>query len=333
MELFETLSRLTAAHGVSGREGQVRELIRTLAEPLCDECSVDAMGNLICRRRGTGPKVMFAAHMDSIGLIAAHVEKEGFVRFGSVGMLPAAAACHQTVRFENGVVAAVAVTKDKEGERFKPSDLYLDLGADSREETERRISLGDTAAYAAPTFLAGRCVISPYLDDRAGCLAMLLAMEALERSGNDLYFVFTTQEEVGLRGAKTAAYAIDPDYGVAVDVTPADDVPEADHAGSSVLGKGAAVAVMNSSMIAHPEMVRLMDRLAAERGIPVQHDVLQRGGTDAGVIHTTRMGVVTGGVSIPTRYIHTPTETAHLDDIRACADLIKAIAESELKEI
>lgn len=333
MELFETLSRLTSAHGVSGHENKVRDLIRELAEPYCDECTVDTMGNLICRRRGSGPKVMFAAHMDTIGLIAAHFEKEGFVRFGSVGALPAAGAYQQPVRFENGTMATISVTQDKAGKEFKASDLYLDLGAADREAAQRLISLGDTACYASCAFSAGKCVVSPYLDNRVGCLAVLMAMEMIEKSGNDLYFVFTTQEEVGLRGAKTAAYAVDPDYGIAVDVTLSDDVPEAAHTGSSVLGRGAAIAVMNSSMIAHAGMVQMLDRLAAQHGIPVQHDIIQRGGTDAGPIHTTRVGVITGGISIPTRYIHTPTEMAHWDDIKACAALIKAFAESELAAV
>lgn len=335
MELFEALQLLTSAHGPSGQEGEICDAIRGLAEPLVDECTEDTLGNLICHKKGNGPKVMLAAHMDSIGLVVSHIEKDGFLRFGSLGWLPAAAIYQQPVRFANGVMGTVAVTQDKEEKAFKLSDLYVDIGARSREEAEEMVAVGDTAVFAAQTVRAGTRVISPYLDNRLGCLILLKVMEALQgvHCRNDLYFAFTTQEEVGLRGGKTAAYGIDPDYGLAVDVTDSDDVPEATHSGNCVLGKGAAIKLMDRSVICHPKMVALLDGLAKEKQIPSQHDIINAGGTDAGVIHTTHMGVVTGGVSIPTRYIHTPTEMADMTDINACIDLIKAFAESELPEV
>ncbi len=332
MESFELLTRLAGAHGVSGREEEIRGLIRTLAEPWCDGCRTDVMGSLICHKAGPGPRVMLCAHMDTAGLVATHVQDDGFVRFGSVGRLNAAALCGQPVQFANGAMAAVAVTQDREEKPFKMSDLYLDLGAGSREEALARITPGDTARLASPTYQTSGRVVSPCLDNRAGCLVLLQVMEALagKTVPGDLYFVFSAQEEAGMRGAGPAAYAIDPDYGLTVDATAAGDVPESAHSGSCRLGGGAAVKVMDRFVICHPEMVSVLDRLSAEHGIAAQHDIAASEHTDAGAICAVRMGVVTGGVGIPVRYLHTPAGMADWSDIRACADLLKVFLESEL---
>ena len=195
------------------------------------------------------------------------------------------------------------------------------------------VQVGDTAVYDTSAFINNGKVYSPYLDNRISCAIQLLALERLKESGNDLYFVFTSQEEVGLRGAKTAAWAIDPDYGIAVDVTDVDDIPGSEKYGTVQLGKGAAIKVMDSSVICHPVMVEKLSKLAEENQIPAQKDILRAGGTDAGVIHTTRMGVYTGGISVPTRYIHTPQEMADLQDVENCVKLVVAFAQSELEQI
>ena len=164
------------------------------------------------------------------------------------------------------------------------------------------------------------------------CLVLLMAMEKISQTDNDLYFVFTTQEEVGLRGAKTSAWSVDPDYAIAVDVTPADDQPGSKHLVSSVLGGGAAVKVMDSSVICHPQMVEKLMALAAKHGIQAQRDVIRAGGTDAGAIHLTRSGVYTGGISVPCRYIHSPLEMVDKGDVKACAELVAAFAGSKLEK-
>jgi endoglucanase len=276
---------------------------------------------------------MLSAHMDSIGLIATHIEKEGFVRFGKVGGLDLAAIYQLPVRFQNGVQGVIAVNEDQEGKSLKLNNLYVDIGAQNEDEAKTMVSVGDMAVFTAPTFAAGGKVVSPYLDNRVGCLVLLMALERIQSYTNDLYFVFSAQEEVGIRGAKTAAYAIDPDYGVAVDVTGSDDVPSSVHSCSSKLGGGAAIKVMDSSVICHPVMVAKLKELADQHKILSQNDVLKAGGTDAGSIHVTRLGVITGGISIPCRYIHTPTEMADCNDIRACAALVTALAESELPKV
>ena len=157
-----------------------------------------------------------------------------------------------------------------------------------------------------------------------------MAMERLGETDNDLTFAFTVQEEVGLRGAGTAAYGVEPDYGIAVDVTDSDDIPSAPHECSSSAGKGAAIKVMDSSVICHPSVVAKLEKLAQEGQIPCQKDILRFGGTDAGAIHQSRAGVYTGGISIPTRYVHTPLEMADVGDIEACAALVAAFAQAKL---
>ncbi len=331
--MVETLQKLTGAFGPSGCEGPVAEVIRAMAEPYADECFTDTLGNLIVHKKGNGPRVMFSAHMDSIGLIATHIEKEGFIRFGKVGGLDLPAIYQLPVRFQNGTQGVIAVNEDKEGEKLRLNDLYVDIGAKDRAEAEQKVSVGDMAVFSSPAIMAGRRVVSPYLDNRVGCLVLLMALKRIQTHTNDLYFVFSTQEEVGCRGAKTAAYSIDPDYGLAVDVTGADDVPSATHGSSTKLGGGAAIKVMDSSVICHPVMVKKLQALAAEQGIPAQTDVLRSGGTDAGSIHITRLGVITGGISVPCRYIHAPSEMADQDDIEACAALAAALAESELPKL
>ena len=174
-------------------------------------------------------------------------------------------------------------------------------------------------------------MISPYLDNRVSCAILLQVLEKLpENCPNDLYFVFSTQEEVGLRGSKTAAYAIEPDYALAVDVTDVDDTPGTDRCGTVQLGKGAAIKLMDHSVICHSEVVKELDLTALERGIAVQRDILRAGGTDAGAIHVSRTGVKTGGVSVPCRYIHTPVEMVDLSDVQACVELVSAFVQKKL---
>ena len=329
MELTEILCMLDSAHGPSGDEGDIRAVIRQLASPWADEITSDVMGNLVAHKKGSGPKVMFAAHMDSIGFIVTHIEKEGFLRVGKLGGISPKDVLNTPVRFKNGV-RGVLVAEEKAEDKLKLEDCYLDIGARDEEQARSLVQVGDTAVYdTAVTEVNGR-VISPYLDDRIACAILLKAMEQVGPCENDLYFVFTVQEEVGTRGAKTAAWSVDPDYGIAVDVTDVDDTPGSGKYGTCKLGRGAAVKVMDSSVICHPEVVKALEQCAQDKGIAVQRDIIRAGGTDAGPIHVTRTGVRTGGISIPCRYIHTPTEMADLSDVQSCVDLAVAFAQAKL---
>lgn len=249
---------------------------------------------------------------------------------GKLGGISPKEAVYTPIRFKNGVRGVVVPEEKADFGKLKLDECYIDIGARDEEQAKKLVQVGDTAVYDSPCFLQDSRVISPYLDNRISCAVLLAVLERIQTSANDLYFVFTSQEEVGLRGAKTAAWAVDPDWAIAVDVTDVDDTPGSERSGTVQLGKGAAVKVMDSSIICHPEVVAKLEGLAQVQGISVQRDIMRGGGTDAGAIHTTRLGVKTGGISVPCRYIHTPVEMADLGDAEACIKLVEAFAQTAL---
>ena len=327
MDILSVLKQLSTAHGPSGDEGEVREKIAQLARPFADEVITDTLGNLIVHKKGSGPRVMFAAHMDSIGFIVTHIEKEGFLRVGRLGGIAPKEAAYSAVRFKNGVRGVFVPEEKAEFGRLKLDECFLDIGAKDEADAKKLVQVGDTCVYDGPVRVQGSRVTAPYLDDRIACAVLLCALERIEKPACDLYLVFTVQEEVGLRGAKTAAWWAEPDVGIAVDVTDVDDTPGSEKGGTVRLGGGAAVKVMDSSVICHPQVVAKLEELAEKEDIPVQRDIMRAGGTDAGAIHTTRLGVKAGGISIPCRYIHTPAETADLEDAQACVQLLAAFVQ------
>lgn len=333
MELLELIQTLNAAHGPSGDEGGIREKLAELARPLADEISTDAMGNLIVRKLGSGPRVMLCAHMDSIGFIVTHVEENGFLRVGRLGGISPKEAAYTPVRFASGVRGVIVPEEKADFGKLKLDECYVDIGAKDRETALKSVAVGDTMIYDSPCFTNQGKVVSPYLDNRISCAILLKVLEEMELCPNDLYVVFTVQEEVGLRGAKPAAWAVDPDYAVVVDVTDVDDTPGSEKCGTVRLGKGPAIKIMDSSVICHPDMIQKLESQAKALDMPTQRDIMRAGGTDAGVMHTTRIGVRTGGVSVPCRYIHTPVEMADLQDARDCAKLLCAFVQSKLESL
>lgn len=333
MDILKTLKELNACFGPSGCEADIRGKIEELAKPFADEMKTDVMGNLIAVKHaasGNAPRLMFAAHMDSLGLIVTYIEESGLLRFGAVGLVDPAALKSTPVRFANGTVGVVGCDEGAEKPGF--DDMFIDIGATSRKEAEKLVQKGDMAIYDGPTrTLAGDLVVSPYLDNRAGVAAQLLTMEMLKKPAYECWFVFTAQEEVGRRGAKPAAFGIDPQFAIVCDATLTDDAPKSKHTGTSIPGKGAAIKVMDKSFICHPEMVEALKAVADKKKIPWQADVLQEGGTDGAEMRKTAGGVRTGGVSIPVRYVHTPGEVCCIKDIEAAAKLMAAFAEAKPK--
>ena len=327
MELLEILEALNQTHVPSGDEGGVREKIAELARPFADEVTADTLGSLIVRKKGDGPRVMLAAHMDSIGFIVTHIEKEGFLRVGKLGGISPKEAAYASVRFKNGVRGVFVPEEKADFGKLKLDECFIDIGVENEEEAKKLVQVGDTCVYDGPIRVQGSRVTGPYLDDRIACAVLLCALERIEKPACDLYLVFTVQEEVGLRGARTAAWWVEPDAGIAVDVTDVDDTPGSERCGTTRLGGGAGIKVMDSSVICHPQVVARLEELAKTGDIPAQRDIMRGGGTDAGALHTTRLGVKTGGVSIPCRYIHTPAETASLQDAEACVQLLTAFVE------
>ena len=333
MELLELIQTLNAAHGPSGDEGGIRERLAELARPLADEISTDTMGNLIVRKLGSGPRVMLCAHMDSIGFIVTHVEENGFLRVGRLGGISPKEAAYTPVRFAGGARGVIVPEEKADFGKLKLDECYVDIGAKDRETALKAVAVGDTMIYDSPCFTNQGKVVSPYLDNRISCAILLKVLEEMELCPNDLYVVFTVQEEVGLRGAKPAAWAVDPDYAVVVDVTDVDDTPGSEKCGTVRLGKGPAIKIMDSSVICHPDMIQKLESQAKTLDMPTQRDIMRAGGTDAGVMHTTRIGVRTGGVSVPCRYIHTPVEMADLQDAQDCVKLLTAFVQSKLESL
>lgn len=325
MEILKLLENLTQINSVSGDEEEIRKYISKEAKKYCDEITVDSMGNLIAHKKGSGAKMMFAAHMDEIGVIATSIDDNGFIRFSAVGGLNTRNLVNLRVRFSNGTEGVIGAKEEAFKDKPALSKLYIDIGADNKEEAEKRVSVGDTAAFAGAFAECGSKVVSKALDNRAGCAMLLQAMSEIKKCPNDLYFVFTVQEEVGLRGAKTAAFAIEPDVAVALDVTDTGDTPDAPVMAVK-LGGGAAIKVMDRSIMCDAEVRAKMIETAKKNKIPYQLEIMTDGGTDAGAIHLTRAGVKTGGISVPTRYVHSPSEMADTNDIENCVKLLSEFA-------
>lgn len=333
MEIMTILETLNRCHSPSGEERAISERILEYAAPFADDCRTDAMGNLIVHKKGTGPRVMVAAHMDSVGLVVTHVDEKGFLRFGTVGGLDAFDLPHIQVRFRSGLQGVVGLDEKREDkDKVSVKNMYIDIGAADRADALRYVKPGDTAVFLGRQFTIGDKIVAPYLDNHVSCAVLLDVLSKMKPGGNDAYFVFTAQEEVGLRGAGPAAYAVEPEYCLVVDVTDCCDTPNSENGGTGRLGGGAAVKVMDHAAICHPQMVQALLALAAENRIPCQRDVMLSGGTDAGAIHTSRAGVRTGGISIPCRYVHTPAEMVSQSDVKACADLLLAYVESDLTQ-
>lgn len=318
---MELLNNLINLYGPSGNENDVRAFIKEYAENLGYSTGTDAMGNLAAHKNdANGKKIMIAAHMDEIGVIATYIDEKGFVRFSAVGGLEVKKLVHRRVIFKNGTVGVIGCEEEAFDEKAKLSKLFIDIGAADRDEAQKSVSIGDMAVFEGQTHINGDIIISKTLDNRAGCYVLLKAMEKI-KTDKDLYFVFTTQEEVGLRGARTAAYAHDFDYAIAVDVTDTGDTPSAP-AMAVKLGGGAAIKVMDRSILCDADVREAMLQAAKDGNIPYQLEIMNDGGTDAGAIHTSRSGVKTGGISVPTRYIHSPSEMASIADINSCIDLL-----------
>jgi endoglucanase len=321
----ELIKKLCESFGPAGREDKVRSLIVEELEKLNAQFFIDTLGNLIVTKGNQADKkILVAAHMDEIGLMVTFIDENGFLRFTNIGGVFKNILLGTKVLFENGTVGVIGQEKLKEPKELDFDKLYLDIGARTRKEAQAKVKIGDTAVFLAPLSQEGRRVMAKSLDNRIGCAVVLEALKRLSPLSlpNEVYFVFTVQEEVGLRGAKPVSYRLKPDYGLAVDVTRVGDTPEPEFKTSVSLGKGPAVKIKDSSVICHPRVTGLMIEVAEKNNIPYQLEVLEKGGTDAGAIHLTREGIPSGVLSVPCRYIHTPAEMVDLDDVENSVSLL-----------
>lgn len=322
--LRETLKTLLMAYGPSGNEKKVSLAIQALLSGHVDKMWTDPLGNLICERYGiddNAKRLMISAHMDHIGLVVTAIEPEGFLRVSPVGGFPMNLSGERRMVFENGTMGILSlepVENDKPGYKH----LFIDIGADNREEAAKVVSVGDIAVYAPEVFTMGRNrIVSPAMDDRCACALLTELMRYDGEFQNTVIAVFSVQEEVGTRGAMTAAYALEPDLGLALDVTAWGDTPET-KIPDIKLGQGPAVKIMDRSLIASPLIRDALIESAEAVGVSVQREVLPFGGTDGGAIQRSRAGVPTGVLSIPCRYVHSACETIDMRDMEGALETL-----------
>ncbi len=325
-DLLPMIKKLVETWGPSGYEHRIREVIREEVADLADDITVDGLGNLICRVGGGGPKVLIAAHMDEIGLMATYQEPEsGYLRFSKLGGLRADTLNGNRVQFEDGTVGVIAV---QNGGGKALGDFFIDVQAGSGGNAT---PVGQPAGFMREMQARGQRIIAKSLDDRIGCVVAIETMRRLARqTPNELYFAFTVQEEVGLRGAKTAAQGVKPDIGIAIDVTGSGDQIRG-HKMQVKLGGGAAIKVHDPGLIVPLAIKNWMVERCQADGIPYQLELLAGGTTDASAIQMADAGVPSGCISIPTRYLHTTSETVDIGDVEACIDLLTGLLAKDIK--
>lgn len=329
--MLNLMKTLTAVSGISGYEKAVSDKLLKLIVPYTDKAYNDAMGNLIAVRNGTGEdgtrrKVMLVAHMDEIGFLVSFIDDNGFIRVAPIGGINWIAAAYANVTFESGVKGVMLPEIGTAPAEITGDKMYIDIGAKDKKEAERKVKIGDFCALDGQmTRLCGRRIAGRPLDDRIGCAVLIKIAERLAAAPvrDDVYFVFSTQEEVGLRGARTAAFGIMPDIGIAYDVTGTGDGIGAKPM-ACVLGGGAAIKLKDSSVICDRAFADELAAVAKENGIRHQFEILLAGGTDTAAMQSAGAGVCAGALSIPTRYIHSGTEVLDLADAEACVELTVA---------
>ena len=331
-KMKQLIQKLTETFSPSGYETAICKVIREEIKSLSDEIHLDALGNLIARKGSkskNGLKIMLAGHMDEIGLMATHIDENGFIRFTSLGGIRLTALTGGRVRFMDGTPGVIS--SDRLTDLTKAPTLeqcFIDVGASSRKDCP--VKVGDVCAFERPFLDLGNRMIAKAMDDRIGCAIMIEAMRTLKASPHELYFVFTTQEEVGLRGATASAFGVDPDFGLSVDVTTTGDTPKGSRMEVS-LGKGPAIKVKDGGMLADPRIVNWMIRTAEKAKIPYQREVLEGGTTDARAIQVARAGVPAGCLSVPTRYVHNPSEMVDTRDVENSIKLLVALLSAPVK--
>jgi len=331
----DLIRSLTECFGPSGHEAAVRELIRG-AIPKGWETRVDPMGSLLAHRApggkaGRGKRIMLAAHMDEIGIVVTHVDQKGFVRFGNVGGVQQLPLMGGRVQFAGnggkpGPTGVIGLEKLEDPLRVPPMDkFYVDMGATSAADCP--VKVGDVACFHRSYEDLGNRIVAKAMDDRIGCAVLLQVMKELGSSAHELWFAFTVQEEVGLRGAGASGFGIEPEIALAVDVTLTGDTPECPPMAVS-LGAGPAVKIKDGGMLAHAGVKDWLLATAAAGSMPCQREVLVRGTTDASAIQVTRAGVPAGCVSIPSRYTHSPSEMVDFADVQGAVKLLlRALSE------
>ncbi len=327
------IKKLVEAYGPSGYEGQVHDLIRAEIRNLPDYITTDPLGNLMAvvkKKAKSGKKVMLAAHMDEIGVIVSHIDERGYARFQNIGGVFPLHCVGSRVRFADGTVGVIGVDEKRDDATKIPalSDLFIDVGATSRDDCP--VKVGDAAGFYRSMEELGHRLIAKSMDDRVGAAILIETLRALKNTPHEVAFVFSVQEEVGLRGAGTAAFGLDADLGIAVDVTRTGDTPNGLKMAVG-LGGGAAIKVRDGGMIADPRIKDLLVQRAQEARVKTQLEILERGSTDAAAMQIARGGLPAGCISIPLRYLHSPSEMVDFRDVQACVNLLVATLQKPIE--
>lgn len=320
--LWQILQTLVETPGPSGSEHVIREKIQAEIQDHADEVYTDALGNLIARKgslKEGGKRIMISAHVDEIGLMVTHVDDNGFARFLPIGGINPLTCLGGRVVFMNGTQGVIGMERLEKDEHPELAKYFIDTGATSKVDSE--VGVGDVCGFDRPLLDLGKRVVAKSMDDRVAAAIAVEALKEVKPGVNELYFVFSVQEEVGIRGAITAAYGVDPEIGLAVDVTRTGDTPLGVKM-EVALGNGPAIKVRDSSFIADPRVVRWMVNEAKAQKLPYQLEVLEAGGTDGAAIQRTRAGVPAGCLSIPCRYVHSPSEMVDRDDVENSVKLL-----------
>jgi len=319
--------------GVSGREERVKAVVEEFAGTLVDEIVYDITGSLICIKKGQGKnrkKVMLTAHMDTIGFVVTYIDEKGFLRFAEVGEQPEAYLLGKRVIFENGTLGVIGIEKREHEKKLSTEKMFIDIGAANREEALKRVGIGEMCAVYSPVVATEHILTGGWMDDRIGCYVLLAVMERLKQHPHDILFVFSAQEEVGLRGAQTSSYRFEPDVGLSVDATGSSDLPEGELISSCALGKGAGIKIMDRSVIVPKKIVHYLIELAEKHHISWQRDIMNTGRTGAQAIQLSRGGVLAGGISVPVRYLHSAGEMCSAADVQACIELVSAFCQDKI---
>ena len=333
--MIARLQKLCGLPGPSGCEDAVHDYIRAQAEPYADEIREDSLGNLMVLRKGKkqiSKTVMLAAHMDEVGMICKGYTEDGCVKFGFVGGVDPRVVIGRRVLFGDvrGVVGIKAVhltTREERKTMPKTKDLYIDIGASDKKSAQKKVPLGTYGVFDSDCVLFGDGLLkAKAIDDRVGCAVMLTLLQ--EQPAVDTWFVFSVQEEVGLRGARCAAFALHPDICLVLEGTTAADLADVKET-KQVCGlrRGVVIPFMDRSTIYHQKMFETLRMLAERNAIPWQTKHRVAGGTDAGRIHLTREGIVTGGLAVPVRYIHSPSSVAAIEDIDGMLTIARSFLE------
>ena len=331
--MIDMIKKLSLLNGTSGRETKIREYIISQIDGKCD-WHTDALGNIIAFKKGRktpSHKIMLDAHMDEVGVIVTYITSDGMLKFSPVGGIDSKVLLARQIVFDNGTLGVVGIKPihlSKGDERTKIPDadsLYIDIGASSEEDAEKYVKIGDTGVFLSDFVEFGdNRIKGKALDDRVGC-AILLDMINTDLE-YDAYFSFSVQEEIGLRGAATSAYGIDPEYAIVLETTTAADLIDVpDHKKVCKLGEGATVSFMDRSTLYSKELFDTAFRVAGEKGIKIQPKTVIAGGNNAGAIHKARAGIKTITINTPCRYLHSPScvcDTRDIESVRALAEAL-----------